>query len=299
MPDFQLEAIDADLHRLIPEDTAPERIAAGLGFTEGPVWRGDHLLFSDIPRNRIVRWRWLPEGPELTTFRAPTGNSNGLTLDLSGRLIACEHSGRKVSRLEADGRVTVLADRYQGKRLNSPNDAVVRSDGAVYFTDPPYGLPDHTVGKELPYNGVFRLMSDGGLFLIADDFDRPNGLAFSPDEGKLYVADTTRHHLRVFDVRPDGSTAGGDLFADMGGADFGRPDGLKVDAEGNIYTSSAAGVLILNPAGRPVGRVVLPEQPANLAWGDADWRTVYVTARTSVYRFRASVPGIPVGASAG
>jgi len=296
MADYRFEIADAEFRRLIPEDTLVERIAGGLRFTEGPVWHGDHLLFSDIPSNRIVCWRALPEGPELTTFRTPSGNSNGLTLDRSGRLVACEHSGRRVSRLEADGSVTVLADRYQGARLNSPNDVVVRSDGSVYFTDPPYGLRNATEGKELPYNGVFRLTPEGELLLVADDFERPNGLAFSPDETVLYVDDTARHHIRSFAVRPDGSVSGGGVFAELRAAEPGGPDGMKVDAEGNVYCTGSGGIWVFTPTGRKLGRIVLPEQPANLAWGDVDWRTIFVTARTSVYRLRASVPGIRVGA---
>ncbi len=295
MADYRIETADPDFRRLVPEDTLVERVAGGLKFTEGPVWRGDHLLFSDIPSNRTVRWRALPEGPELTTFRTPTGNANGLTLDRSGRLIACEHSGRRVSRIEADGSVTSLAERYQGKRLNSPNDVVVRSDGSVYFTDPPYGLRGGTEGRELPFNGVFRLAPDGALSLLADDFDRPNGLAFSPDESVLYVDDTARHHIRRFAVRPDGSVSGGDVFAELRGAERGGPDGMKVDVEGNVYCTGSGGIWVFTASGKKLGRIVFPEQPANLAWGDADWRTMFVTAQTSLYRLRVGVPGVPVG----
>ena len=295
MADYRFEVADAEFRRLVPEGTLVERIAGGLRFTEGPVWRGDHLLFSDIPSNRIARWRALPEGPELTTFRTPSGNCNGLTLDRSGRLVACEHSGRRVIRVEADDSVTVLADRYQGARLNSPNDVVVRSDGSIYFTDPPYGLRNAVEGKELPYNGVFCQTPEGQMLLIADDFERPNGLAFSPDETMLYVDDTARHHIRSFAVGPDGGVSGGGVFAELRAAEPGGPDGMKVDVEGNVYCTGSGGIWVFAPTGRKLGRIVLPEQPANLAWGDADWRTIFVTARTSVYRLRASVPGIPVG----
>lgn len=294
MSESRFEVADADFRRLVPEDTPVERVACGFKFTEGPVWRGDHLLFSDIPNNRIVRLRLLSEGPEVTTFRTPSGNSNGLTLDKSGRLIACEHSNRRVSRTESDGRVTVLADRYQGRRLNSPNDVVVHSDGAVYFTDPPYGLRNQAEGKELPFNGVFRLDPDGRLTLVADDFERPNGLAFSPDGTTLYVDDTARHHVRAFSVRSDGRVEGGEVFAELRSSEAGGPDGMKVDVEGNVYCTGSGGIWVFARTGRRIGRIVLPELPANLAWGD-DWHTLYVTARTSVYRLRVGVPGIRVG----
>lgn len=292
-PGFEVH--DPAFHRLIPQETPIERIAGGFGFTEGPVWRGDHLLFSDIPRNRIVRWRELPEGPEVTTFRYPSGNSNGLTLDRQGRLIACEHGNRRVSRTEPDGTVVSLAERYEGRRLNSPNDVVVRSDGGVYFTDPPYGLRNLTEGKELPFQGVYRIEPDGRLTLLVDDFERPNGLAFSPDETVLYIDDSARRHIRAFDVRPDGTLANGRVFFDMQSPDSGSPDGMKVDVQGNIFCTGPGGTWVITPAGRLLGRIITPEQPANLAWGGPDWSTLFITARTSVYRLRTATTGIRVG----
>jgi gluconolactonase len=294
MPEYAFEIADPELRRLVPEDTLVERIAAGFGFTEGPIWRGDHLLFSDIPRSRIVRWQEKPEGPEIVTFRTPTGNSNGLTLDRSGRLIACEHSTRRVTRTEADGDLTVLADNHQGRRLNSPNDVVVASDGTVYFTDPPYGLPNQSEGREIPFNGVFRLSAIGSLDVIADDFERPNGLAFSPDERTLYVDDTARHHIRSFRVDPSGAVSGGEVFADLRSSEPGGPDGMKVDVEGNVYCTGSGGIWVFAPTGRKLGRIVLPELPANVAWGGPDWRTLFATSRTGVYRLRVEVAGLPV-----
>lgn len=291
---FKLEVRSQTFHRLVAEDATAERVAGGFGFTEGPVWRGDHLLFSDIPRRRIVRLRHLAEGPEVTTFRAPSGNSNGLTLDRQGRLIACEHSTRRVTRTEMDGTIRVIAERYDGKRLNSPNDVVVKSDDSIYFTDPPYGLRNQSEGRELLFNGVYRVSPDGTLTLLVDDFERPNGLAFSPDESVLYVDDSRRRHIRAFDVRPDGTLANGRIFADMESPDQGSPDGMKVDTEGNIYCTGPGAIWVFTAQGELLGRIVVPEQPANLAWGDADWRSLYVTARTSVYRIRTLVPGIPV-----
>ena len=301
-----LEVHDARLHELVAPDAPIERIAGGLGFTEGPVWRRGELLFSDIPNKRIVRWRRLAEGPELTTFA--TGMSNGLTLDRQGRVLAAEHDGRRVSRVEDDGRRTVLAERFQGKRLNSPNDLVVRSDGTVYFTDPPYGVQPSrpgTVrpagwwtrpieGKEQPCHGVYRLATDGTLGLLVDDFALPNGLAFSPDESVLYVDDSAHKHIRAFDVRPDGTLTGSRVLLDMASEDPGVPDGLKVDEHGNVFCTGPGGVWVCRPDGARLGRIVLPELPANLGWGE-DGSVLYVTARTSVYRLptktRGTVPG--------
>ena len=294
LQNIQVEVHDKTIREIIPEGTMAEQIATGFGFTEGPVWCRDYLLFSDIPNSRVVRWRRLSEGPEVTTFRTPSGNSNGLTLDKSQRLIACEHSARRLTRTEPDGSITVLAERYQGKRLNSPNDVVVRSDGSIYFTDPPYGLSGLTAWKELPYNGVYRLAPDGELVLLMDDFDRPNGLAFSPDESILYVNDTARGHIRAFDVNTDGSISSGRVLIEMKAPEPGAPDGMKVNQAGNIYCTGPGGLWIIDRRGKSLGRITLPELPANLAWGDADWRSLYLTCRTSVYRLRLSDPGIAV-----
>lgn len=263
-------------------DPAPwEPVAEGLEFTEGPVWHpGGFLLFSDIPADRIYRWR---DG-RLDVYRQPSGNSNGLTLDISRVLLACEHGNRRVSRETPAGFVTVV-DRFEGRRLNSPNDIVVRSDGAIYFTDPPYGIREEQ--RELPFNGVFRL-AGGVLTLLASDFDRPNGLAFSPDERTLYVADTARHHVRAFDAAPDGSLAGGRIFATM--REDGRPDGVKVDRDGRLYVC-AGSLQVFSASGRPLGVIDCPQQPANCAWGD-DGSVLYITARTGVYRARFAARGV-------
>lgn len=292
--DVQVEEFDSGMREIIPENVVLEQVAAGLGFTEGPLWCGDYLLFSDIPRSRIGRLRMLSEGPEVTTFRSPSGNSNGLTLEKNGRLIACEHGTRRVTRTEVDGSVSVLAERYEGHRLNSPNDVVVRSDGSVYFTDPSFGLGNPPKWKELPYNGVYRVAPDGKLVLLADDFDVPNGLAFSPDESVLYVNDTVRGHIRAFDVSEDGNISNGRVLIELKGEEVGRPDGMKVDQQGNVYCTGPGGIWITQPDGKCLGRVMIPEQPSNFAWSDADWQTLYITARTSIYRMRLLVPGIAV-----
>ncbi len=292
--DVQVEAYSSAIWQIVPENGTLEQVATGFEFTEGPIWCGDYLLFSDIRRNRIIRLCMSNQGPEVTTFRSPSGNSNGLTLDKSGRLITCEHSTRRVTRTEVDGSVSVLAERYGGRRLNSPNDVVVRSDGSIYFTDPPYGLKDFNVWKELSFNGVYRFAPDGELVLLVDDFDRPNGLAFSPDESVLYIDDTSRGHIRAFDVNPDGNLGNGQVLIDMQSSETGGPDGMKVDQKGNIYCTGPGGLWVIDPSGQCLGRIVLPELPANLAWGDMDWKTLYITARSSIYRLRLAVPGVAV-----
>jgi gluconolactonase len=302
-----LEVRDPGLHDLVAPDVPIDRIASGLGFTEGPVWRGGALFFSDIPNKRIARWRRLPEGPELTTFA--TGMSNGLTLDRQGRVLAAEHDGRRVTRIAADGTRTVLAERFQGKRLNSPNDIVVKSDGTIYFTDPPYGvrpLPPGTVrpagwwtqpieGREQTVQGVYRLTEDGTLTLVADDFALPNGLAFSPDESVLYIDDSAHKHIRALDVRPDGTLTHSRILLDMASNDPGVPDGLKVDARGNVFSTGPGGGWVCRANGTLLGRIVLPELPANLAWGE-DGSVLFVTARTSVYRVPTKTRGVLPGA---
>jgi len=290
----QVEEFDKALRHIVPEEATPEQIAAGLTFTEGPLWYGNYLLFSDIPQNRIVKLSLLSNGPEITTFRSPSGNSNGLTLDKSRRLIACEHGTRRVTRTETDGSIKILAERYQGNRLNSPNDVVVRSDGSVYFTDPSFGLGTPPAWKEIAFNGVFRVAPDGELVLLADDFDLPNGIAFSPDESVLYVNDTSQGHIRAFDVNEEGDISNGRVLIELKGKEVGRPDGMKVDRQGNVYCTGPGGIWIAQPDGRALGRVLMSEQPANFAWGDYDWQTLYITARTGIYRMRMLTPGIAV-----
>ena len=306
-------ALDPAFHRLVPPDAKVERIATGFAFTEGPVWRGDHLLFSDIPNSRIVRWQELPEGPEVRTFRVEhagpgslgdAGHCNGMTLDAQGRLIVCGQGSRRLTRTELDGTITVLAERFEARRLNSPNDVVAHPDGSLYFTDPPHGLPGGTVGKELSFQGVYRLAASGELTLLVDDFAHPNGLAFSPDRSLLYIGDDTRGQIRAFEVRADGSLANGHLFATIPlpatlGLGENPPGGMKVDTEGNLYVTAMGGVWIYNADARLLGIIRLPEATANLGWGGPDWRTLFITASTSLYRVLLSIPGVPVGLAAG
>ena len=294
---LKVEVRDNAIREILPEDAMIEQVATGFGFTEGPVWCDDYLLFSDIPKNRIIRLDMRRHGPEVTTFRCPSGNPNGSTLDKSHRLINCEHSGRRVTLTEIDGTVKVLADRYNGGRLNSPNDVVVRSDGSIYFTDPPFGLRDGMEWKEQPCHGVYRIAPDGEIALMVDDFDRCNGLAFSPDESILYINDTFRQHIRAFDVAKDGNLSNNRVFIEMHGEEPGAPDGMKVDRNGNVYCTGSGGFWVMNPEGKCLARVFPPEFPSNMAWGDNDWQTLYLTARTSVYCIRTLVQGIPVGSS--
>ena len=276
---------DAGLSKLVESDSI-ERIAGNHQFTEGPVWHPDgYLLYSDIPANRICFWS--SEG--VKTYRQPSGNSNGLTLDRERRLVACEHGNRRVSRTERDFAVIPLAERFNGKRLNSPNDVVVRSDGSVYFTDPPYGCPDGQ--RELDCQGVFCVSPTGELRLVVGDMDKPNGLAFSPDESVMYIDDSGRKHVRAFRVHPDGSLTDGQLFAEMQSNALGSPDGMKVDVEGRVYVTGAEGVWAFDPAGRRLGILATPEKPSNCAWGESNRRTLFITARSSVYRVRMNVAG--------
>ena len=301
-----LDVRHPDLHKIVAPDSTVARVAGGFSFTEGPVWRKDTLLFSDIPNRRIVRWRRLREGAEVTTFA--TGDSNGLTLDREGRVLAAEHDGRRLTRIAEDGTRTVLAERFEGKRLNSPNDVVVKSDGAIYFTDPPFAVQPHVAGtprqprwwtlpipgKELSVNGVYRLSPDGRLSLVAEDFTLPNGLGFSPDESVLYINDSAHKHIRAFDVRPDGSLANGRVHLVMDSNDPGVADGMKVDLNGNVFCAGPGGIWVCRANGQVLGRIILPEDPANLAWGE-DGSALYLTARTSLYRLPTLTRGRLLG----
>jgi sugar lactone lactonase YvrE len=280
------ERLTEGLTQVLAPGATVEKIAGDFGFTEGPVWHTDgYLLFTDIPRNRIMKWH-PTEG--VSVFREPSQQANGLIFDRQGRLVAAEHAARRVSRTEADGRVVGLVERYDGKRFNSPNDVVEARDGALYFTDPPYGLPEQKEGRELEVNGVYRFAPDGTLVLLVDDFERPNGLAFSPGGQTLYIADTARQHVRAFDVRADGSLANDRVFGDMTPAPGARggPDGMKVDGQGRVFVTGAGGVWVFDASGTVLGVIETPEAPANCAFGDADGKALYITARTGLYRVR-------------
>jgi gluconolactonase len=282
---------------VVGAEVAFERIATGCLFTEGPLWHPSehYLLWSDMPGDHLRRWS---AGDGVSTFRKPCNMSNGLTWDREGRLLACEHASSQVTRTERDGRITALATHFEGKQLNSPNDIVCAAGGGIYFSDPPYGrMKFYGVPREqeLPFQGVYRVGSEPTTaVLLVDDFDRPNGLCFSLDGGRLFVNDTARRHIRVFDVKPDGALAGGRVWAETVGEGEGAPDGMKLDSAGNVYCCGPGGIHVFAPDAACLGVIHVPEHAANFAWGDLDYRSLYITASTSVYRIRVRTPGIPV-----
>src|ERR1700687_789475 len=316
----EIQRLDPSVDQLVPANAVLEKGATGFDKgTEGPVWtREGTLLFAEIPANNIDQW--IP-GKSASVFMHPSGykgsepykggepGSNGMTLDADGRVSVAGHAGRTVWRLESvdpHAQITVLADSYQGKKLNSPNDLVYRSDGSLYFTDPPYGLPtqsDSDPSKELQVNGVYRApaarqQKPGAapdrdkLKLVIKDLPRPNGLAFSPDEKFLYVADSGKKIWMRYRVQPDGSVTDGSIFLDPSSDPAkGVPDGMRLDKNGNIYSSGSGGVWIISPEGKHLGTVKVPEVVSNVAWGDADGKTLYITGSTSVYRIKLSVQG--------
>ncbi|MSP82342.1 MAG: SMP-30/gluconolactonase/LRE family protein [Alphaproteobacteria bacterium] len=297
MVELTLERVDRAFDQVVGRSLDACVIAEGLRFTEGPVWhpRERWLLFSDIPANRLYRWS---EDKGLAVFRDPTNMTNGNTLDRKERLLCCEHAASRVTRTGADGQVTVLASHFDGRSLNSPNDIVVRRDGRIYFTDPTYGrmAADDGVQREceLPFRGVFRIDPDGKLVLLVDDFRQPNGLCFSRDESRLFINDSETGTVRVFAVAADGSLSGGAIWAFTGVDTSGSPDGMKIDGAENIYGCGPGGVYVHGPAGQILGRIRFPEPVANLAFGDDDFRSLYVTATTRVWRVRVQTPGLPV-----
>jgi gluconolactonase len=265
-----------------------EKVGGGFTFTEGPVWIRSKgmLLFTDVGADTINQFQ---PPATVTVFRGPTGRSNGLGLDPQSRLIASEGDNRRVTRTLADGTVVTVADRWQGKRLNSPNDNITRSDGTTYFTDPPYGLPPGQA-RELDFQGVFRVDPAGTLHLESRDFNRPNGVALSPDEKTLYVDDTADNLVRKFPVRPDGSLGPATIFVAATG---GGGDGIAIDDAGNVYVATDGGVKVYRPSGAPWGTIAVPEVPSNCTFGGADRKTLYITAKTSLYRVVLRSPGLP------
>ena len=268
-------------------DQSITTIAEGFQFTEGPVWHPDgYLLFSDIPADTI--YRYIP-GSDPEAYLTPSGNSNGLTFDGQGRLVACEHGGRRVSRMGTDDSMETLADRFDGKRLNSPNDIVVHSSGAIFFTDPPYGI-DPDPGEQ-GFNGVFRLDTDGSVELLNRDMNRPNGLALSLDKSILYVDDSRNRHVLAYPLNADLGVGEPSVILDMNVEAQGGPDGMKLDSEGNLYVTGPGGLWVATPEGQHLGTIEFPQLPANLCFGGPDYRTIFVTARTGLYSIEVSVAG--------
>ncbi|TWT05611.1 SMP-30/gluconolactonase/LRE family protein [Reyranella sp. CPCC 100927] len=290
---MSIESRDPRFASVVGEDVLLEEIGSGFLFTEGPLWHpgGAYLLFSDIPGDHIRRWR---QADGVQTFRQPSNMSNGLAWDRQGRLLACEHATSRVTRTESDGSITVLASHYDGKTLNSPNDIVAKSDGAIYFTDPTYGRMKY-FGREraceLTFQGVYRVDAEGKVTLLADDFAQPNGLCFSRDESRLFVNDTSRQHIRVFDVRADGTLADGRVWANTTGTGPGAPDGMKIDSAGNLYCCGPGGIHVFAPDATALGVIRAPQPAANFCFGGDDRRSLFITAGTSLYRTRVKIPG--------
>jgi gluconolactonase len=317
----EIERLDPAVDRLVPANAKVEKVAGGFDkWTEGPAWtRNGTLLFAEIPANNIVQWT---PGKGASVFMHPSGytgaepyggtepGSNGMTLDADGRVSVAGHARRNVWRLESvdpKAQITVLADSYQGKKLSSPNDLVYKSDGSLYFTDPPYGLPtqgDNDPLKELKINGVYRIVGarqhkpgappdPSKIQLIIGDLSRPNGIAFSPDEKFMYIAESGKNVWMRYRVNADGTvTDGVVLLAAPESKEPGDPDGIRVDKSGNIYGSGPGGVWIISPEGKHLGTIKVPERVANVAWGDKDGKTLYITASTGLYRIRLSAVGV-------
>jgi gluconolactonase len=298
----------SELDAILPTEAKIEVIASGFDWSEGPVWvpeDGGYLLFSDIPRNSIYKWK---EKEGISLWMKPSGytgvadygrepGSNGLTLDNQGRLTLCEHGDRRIARLEPNGGKRTLADSYQGKRLNSPNDLVYKSDGVLYFTDPIYGLPqrENDPMRELDYCGVFRLGAEGGLTLLTDKMTRPNGIAFSPDESVLYVSNSDPAHAvwMRYSVNADGTIGEGSILYDatsMVGKNPGLPDGFKVDRDGNLWATGPGGVYVISPEGKLLGRLETGEATSNIAWGN-DGSVLYITSDMYICRVQTSTKG--------
>jgi len=295
----RIERLDPALDRLLSTSQPVRELGSGyggaLGPAEGPVWwkEGGYLLFNDIHNDR--RHKYTP-GQGVTLVKQGVNRANGLTRDLKGRLVSCEHDSRRVTREELDGSLTVVANQFQGKRLSRPNDVIVKSDGCMFFTDPNHNLVPEQWDIQLP--GVYRVTPDlGTMTLISDNFAGPNGLAFSPDESLLYINDVRRRHIRVFNMQPSGMPAreSDRIFADLGGPEPGSPDGMKVDVEGNVYCGGSGGLWIMDPKGKKLGRIV-HGQPAttNMAFGGNDWKTLYITTRSHLLAVNLNIPGLPV-----
>ena len=291
---MSVEIRDERFKQVVGEGIELEQVATDFIFTEGAMWNGAtrELVFSDIPGD-IMR-KWSAEGG-ISVLRQPSSKTNGNYYDLEGRLISCEHATSRVVREEANGTLSVLATHYEGKELNSPNDVIVKSDGAIYFTDPTYGRMD-VFGllreQDLDFQGVYRIdPNSGDLSLLANDFQQPNGLTFSLDEQQLFVNDTDAGHIRVFDVAEDGSISGGEGWAVPEGAGDGGCDGMKIDSEGNLYCTGPGGLHVYASDATCLGVIEVPEVAANFTWGDDDLQAVYITASTSLYRTRVNIPG--------
>ena len=295
---------------IVEPDQEAQRLATDFAFTEGPLWHPDgYWLFVDLRREPPVIHRMSPAGGAPDIIREPSGGTNGMTFDLQGRLLMCEGDNRRISRMEPDGTINVVADRWDGKRFHRPNDIVCRSDGSIYFTNPSGRVPEEEQEIEWP-GTIHRIAPDGTVELLAHDIDFPNGIAFSPDESTLYVSNTRKlgerpdqywdgevkpnQFIQAYDVAADGSLSNSRKFGDMASAEDGVPDGMKVDAEGRVYCTGSGGVWVFDAAGENLGIIRVPEIPANCAFGGPDFKTMLFTARTSVYSLHMTTPGAPL-----
>lgn len=291
---MSVEIRDDRFELVVGADADLEQVATGFIFTEGATWDAKHqeLIFSDMPGDIVRKWS---ESNGVTTFRQPSNKQNGHYFDLEGRLVSVEHANSRVIREEHDGSISVLATHYEGKELNSPNDVIVKSDGAIFFSDPTYGrMEDFGLLREqdLDFQGVYRIDPvTWDLSLLASDFGQPNGLTFSLDEKQLFINDTDHGHVRVFEVADDGSISGGEVWAVPEGSGNGVCDGMKIDSEGNLFVTGPGGIHVYAPDATCLGVIHVPESTANFTWGDDDLKTLYITASTSLYRTRVNVPG--------
>jgi gluconolactonase len=293
---MSVEIRDERFGAVVGAEVRFERLATGFLFTEGPIWHPTEqcLFFSDIPGNHVRRWS---DKDGVSTFRQPSNMTNGMAWDRAGNILSCEHATSQVTRRESNGSFTPIATHYQGKQLNSPNDIICAPEGSIYFTDPPYGRVEFYGVKreqELSFQGIYRVgSSPENPLLLVDDFDRPNGLCFSLDRRRLFINDTERQHIRVFERVANGTLTGGKVWAETKGTGPGAPDGMKIDSAGNVYCCGPGGIHVFTPDATCLGVIRVPEYTANMGWGDADYRSLFIAASTSVYRIRVQVPGLP------
>ena len=290
-----IEIHDDRFTSIVDQTVSLNVVGSNFDFIEGPIWNhiDNHLIFSDMPGNKMRKWT-SENGIEI--FRDPSNMANGNAYDNQGRLVTCEHATSQVTRTEKDGTISILASKYDNKELNSPNDIIVSSNNTIYFTDPSFGRMEYygvPREPELDYRGVYRIDPDGTLTLLADDFDQPNGLCLSMDESKLFVNDTMRNHIRVFDITSNGSLINGNVWATLNGTEDGVADGMKIDNNQNLYSCGPGGIHVFNSDSTLLGIIKTPEHVANFIWGEKDLKTLFITASTSLYSIPVKTPGLP------
>ena len=290
---MELEIRDDRILSVLDTSSEIEVVGSGFEFTEGPVWdhNNDSLIFSDMPGNKMRKWT---QSDGVEPYRNPSNMANGNAYDNLGRLVSCEHATSRVTRTEKDGGIKVLVSHFEGKELNSPNDIIVSTKGVIYFTDPTFGRMEYygvLRECELEVRGVYMIDNEGELTLLADDFDQPNGLCFSDDESKLFVNDSMKNHIRVFDINADGALTGGAVWSTLESDGDGVADGMKIDMENNLYCCGPGGIHILDSRAISLGVIKIPEPAANFTWGEADMKSLFVTASSSLFKLRVKIPG--------